>query len=251
MNAPFRKPSDQTGELTVPQQSINRVWQPSAYRVFLSHKSSVKNRTARLKEELAVYGITAFVAHRDIEPTKAWQTEIENALQTMDAFVALITKHFHESDWTDQEVGYALARGVPIIPVTLGHKPYGFLEKFQGLGCTWQEAPVEIAKLLIRQPLMLDAYIANLRNCKRFDDGNTLSNILPSINSLTPKQEKKLVEEFNSNYELKNSFGFNGRKVVPYGGGIPLLLKRLNGKTVTLNEDNDLRFVPSPRKQRS
>jgi hypothetical protein len=35
------------------------------------------------------------------------QNEIETALESMDAFVALLTENFHESLWTDQEVGYS------------------------------------------------------------------------------------------------------------------------------------------------
>ena len=63
--------------------------------------------------------MSCFVAHVDIHPTKEWQDEIESALSSMDGFVALLTDKFHESDWTDQEVGFALARGVPIIAVRL------------------------------------------------------------------------------------------------------------------------------------
>ena len=38
----------------------------------------------------------------------------------MDAFVALMTEGFHASDSHDEEVGFALARGVPVIAVQLG-----------------------------------------------------------------------------------------------------------------------------------
>jgi hypothetical protein len=41
----------------------------------------------RLKECLGAYGITGFVAHEDIEPSRVWQTEIERALFAMDALV--------------------------------------------------------------------------------------------------------------------------------------------------------------------
>src|ERR1017187_3416876 len=118
--------------------------------MFLSHKSEVKKETAILKDALRLFGIAAFVAHEDIHPTKEWQDEIENALATMDGFVALITSSFHESDWTDQEVGYALARSVPIIAVRLERDPYGFLAKFQALTANWESAPEGIVKLLIK-----------------------------------------------------------------------------------------------------
>jgi len=43
----------------------------------------------------------------------------------MDAFVALMTRSFHKSKWTDQEVGFAVCRGVPIIALRWGMDPYG------------------------------------------------------------------------------------------------------------------------------
>ena len=105
---------------TVTSDAATRVWGGSGFRLFLSHKSEVKKETAALKDRLALFGVSAFVAHEDIHPTREWQNEIENALHTMDAFAALLTHGFHDSDWTDQEVGFALALGVPVIAVGLG-----------------------------------------------------------------------------------------------------------------------------------
>ncbi len=74
--------------------ATERIWEPGRYRVFLSHKSQVKAETASLKDGLRPFGISSFVAHQDIHPTKAWQDEIENALVSMDAFVALLDGGF-------------------------------------------------------------------------------------------------------------------------------------------------------------
>jgi TIR domain len=147
-----------TNTRNVSPDAANRLWAEKHFRLFLSHKSEVKRDTAALKESLEKYGVAAFVAHEDILPTKAWQEEIENALATMDGFVALMTAGFHDSNWTDQEVGYALARGVPIVAVRLERDPYGFLGKFQGLATNWAGAPEEIVKLLIKNDRMLSAY---------------------------------------------------------------------------------------------
>ena len=124
-------------EHTVTVEEEARIWEQGCYRVFLSHKAEVKIEVAKLKDELGVYGISAFVAHKDIHPTREWQNEIENALNSMDALVALLTENFHDSNWTDQEVGFAFGRGVPIIAVRLGMDPYGFLGRFQALSCPW------------------------------------------------------------------------------------------------------------------
>jgi hypothetical protein len=196
----------------------------------------VKKNAARLKEQLALFGISAFVAHADIRPGEEWQAEIERALATMDAFVALLTSKFHDSKWTDQEVGYAFARRVPRIAVKLGTDPYGFIGKFQALACDWTEAPLGIVKFLIEQPRMVDAYINAVPNCGSFDDGNTLSQVLPWIEALTEEQVEKLVVAFNKNNQLQRSYGFNGTKSWKFGDGLAAHLTRLTEKEYLVKE---------------
>mgnify|MGYP001170222356 CR=1 FL=1 len=107
-------------------------WRPNTFNLFLSHLASFKKNTYLLKNSLNKYGISSFVAHEDIEPTKEWQIEIEKALFTMDALVAILMPGFKESNWTDQEIGAAIGRDVLIIPIRKGLDPYGFIAKYQG-----------------------------------------------------------------------------------------------------------------------
>ncbi len=198
----------------------NRIWDKDCFRVFLSHKAEIKKETSGLKDKLKLYGVSCFVAHEDIHPTKEWQNEIENALHTMDSFVALLTDGFHDSLWTDQEVGFAFGRGVPIISVKLGKDPYGFIGKFQALSCTWETAPTEIAKILIKKEPMLNAYINAVQNCQGYDNGNKLSELLPFIDKMPDNQIEKLVQAFNENREVHDSYGFNGKYPNYYGDGL-------------------------------
>lgn len=108
-------------------------WTPLHFRLFLSHLSAFKRTTQQLQLALKQFGISGFVAHADIKPTKAWQDEIEAGLRTMDALAALLMPGFKESSWADQEVGCAVGRDVPVIPVIKGLDPYGFISKFQGI----------------------------------------------------------------------------------------------------------------------
>ncbi|MFN4024982.1 MAG: toll/interleukin-1 receptor domain-containing protein [Hyphomonas sp.] len=80
------------------------------FRLFISHISKDKGIATRLKEALHAHHISGFVAHEDIHPTKAWQDEIERALNSMHAMVAVHTLGFSESVWTQQEIGFALGR---------------------------------------------------------------------------------------------------------------------------------------------
>ena len=111
----------------------SRFWEPNHFRLFLSHLSSFKATTARLRSSLRRFAISGFVAHEDIEPTEEWQDEIEAALFSMDALAALVTPNFAESKWADQEVGIAIGRGNLVIPIMREAVPHGFIGKFQGV----------------------------------------------------------------------------------------------------------------------
>ena len=117
----------------VPQGDGAHLWQEGCFRLFLTHISSAKKFVSAVKANLSPYAIDAFVAHEDIEPTREWEQEIEAALDTCDALVAFLTPDFHDSLWTDQEVGYCVRRRVLIIPVRMGMDPYGFLGRYQAL----------------------------------------------------------------------------------------------------------------------
>lgn len=208
------------GKRDVSTDAAKRIWGDGGFRLFLSHKASAKKETADLRDRIGLFGFAAFVAHEDIHPTKAWQDEIENALASMDGFIALMTQDFHDSDWTDQEVGYALARGVPILAVRLGLDPYGFIGKFQGVSTDWQNAAVDIAKVLVKHDRGFSAYVYALRRCPSWDSANTLAKALPSIEKLSAKQIDELVAAYNETSELRGGWGFNGTGSRAYGPGL-------------------------------
>jgi hypothetical protein len=218
------------GKRVVPADTTKRIWGEEGFRLFISHRNEVKKETGELKESLRQFGISCFVAHQDIHPTKAWQDEIENALASMDGFIALMTENFHDSDWTDQEVGFAFARDVPIIAVKLGKDPYGFIGKFQALSSTWATASEGIAKILINNERMFSFYLKELRKCLSWESGNNLAKILSGIAKLDSAQIDELIAAYNENRKLQESFGFNGNYVSQYGSGLVTHLNRLSSR---------------------
>jgi len=119
--------------LTPSEAETSHLWKKGFFKLFLSHLSQDKIRVHKLKDCLNAYGIDAFVAHDSIQPSREWQNEIELALRSMDSLAALFTPDFHKSVWCDQEIGWALGRGIPVIPLRLGTDPYGFAGKFQAI----------------------------------------------------------------------------------------------------------------------
>ena len=135
------------------------------FRLFVSHISEHKEAATRLKEALVPHAILGFVAHEDIHPTLAWQDEIERALHTMDAFVAVHTPGFKDSVWTQQEIGFALGRGTKVISFKMGEDPTGFIGKHQALARQGRSAEAiagEISSLLLDD----DRTAAKLRAAK-------------------------------------------------------------------------------------
>lgn len=134
-----------------------RNWQRTTdLRLFISHISLHKDKATRLKDCLAPHGISGFVAHEDIYPTLEWQSEIERALYAMDAFLAMHTPGFSQSYWTQQEIGFAVARGVKIISLKMGEDPTGFISKRQALprrNRTAEDVATDIGALLATDPL--------------------------------------------------------------------------------------------------
>lgn len=130
-------PSYRIGEdlSTIDQVSVDKIWgDADKLHVFISHKDNVKDRAHTLKKLLDSYGVKGFVAHDDIEEGDEWLKTIEKAIFSSDALIALLTKDFPDSNWTDQEVGIAFGRQIPIFPVKMGNsfEPYGFMGKIQG-----------------------------------------------------------------------------------------------------------------------
>jgi len=133
------------------------------FRLFISHISKDKAVAHRLREALAAYSIAGFVAHDDIEPTSAWEREIERALWTMDAMVAVLTVGFSKSNWCQQEVGIGLGRGSKIISFKWGEDPVGFIGKEQALprqNRTAEQIAAEIDRLLSKDPRTADRLAA-------------------------------------------------------------------------------------------
>lgn len=137
-----------------------RNWQGTeALRLFISHVAKEKVKATRLKDCLAQYSILGFVAHEDIHPTLEWQTEIERALHTMDAFVSIHTSGFSQSYWTQQEIGFAVGKGIKVISLRMGEDPTGFISKQQALSRGNKRAEDiarEIDQLLAEDPRTRD-----------------------------------------------------------------------------------------------
>ena len=146
-----------------------------------------------LKDELQHLGMSAFVAHNDIQPSREWQDEIRMALSSMHMLVTLLTDEFRGSNWTDQEVGFALGLGIPALPVKVSIDPYGFLRSIQAVSGTagsrqWAVATLNAAfEQSELKERATDAFIGAVSKSRGFAETDTLfETYLPKIKAISP-----------------------------------------------------------------
>ncbi len=100
---------------------------------FISYSHVDRVRATEVKRVLGALGVDAFMAHEDIYISQQWRDRILGELREMEVFVPLLSPQFKNSEWTGQEVGFAMSRpDVLVIPASLdGTIPGGFLNALQ------------------------------------------------------------------------------------------------------------------------
>lgn len=200
-------------------------WKDGYVKMFVSHLSSNRERMSAMKLSLANWGISAFIAHEDIEASREWRDEVEAGLESMDILVAVVEPGFKESDWCVQEVGYALGRKIDIIPLRAGLDPFGFFGKYQGIqikGKYPEKVANEIAQTLLKKPQHRNMLLQSMSKAfatLQSKNKTELITLLDSWSMISDQQLKVLLEqaslsEFERN-SLKNIIGRVGAFKLP------------------------------------
>lgn len=195
------------------EAAVDKLWKPGFLRVFLSHKAQHKSVASAFKTEMDRFGASCFVAHEDVEPTKQWQAEIERALFSMDVLVALMTPDFADSNWTDQEVGIAIGRSIPVIPIRMGTDPYGFIGKIQALP-GGNKAPPLLAKdayslLWTVPPLearLAETLVTKFERAENYYQANDLMDYIEKIERASPALIERLEAAPKQNGQVDGAF---------------------------------------------
>lgn len=191
-------------------------WQKGMLRVFLSHLAKEQVFAQELQQALKWYGISGFVAHNDIQPTAEWEEEIRIALSTCDSLVALLHPDFHLSDWTDQEIGFAMGRSVPVFAVSFDHEPYGFIQRFQAFKAKSSGA---LARDLFdayrrhnqTQHRMGQILVQLFEDSGSFDQARERIGFLEEISSWEPGYAGRIRSAVQHNLQVASSWGVAGR----------------------------------------
>lgn len=197
------------------KDEIITFWEKGHFKLFISHIVKHKIKASQLQQGLKIYGISSFVAHEDIEPSREWQVEIEKALYSMDGLVALLTEGFNESKWCDQEVGAAIGRDVLIIPIKKEINPYGFIGKFQAIqpkNKTVQQVSEEVFNVIVNHKKtrnkMLEIFTNLISISTHIDLSIKQIGILEKIENLPIELLEQMIKDINNNETLSTSKDF-------------------------------------------
>jgi len=193
-------------------------WRTGYVRLFLSHLSDHRVYAAELQARLLPYGISAFVAHNDIEATKEWEAEIQSALASCDVLLALLHPGFHQSNWTDQEIGFAMGRYLPVFSVRLGQDPYGFIGRFQAFD-GGRKHPTDLARELVEclkthkqtRHLMANALVTLFEESGSFADAKERIGHLEKIDYWSNSFSERLRNAVEANPQIDGAWGVADR----------------------------------------
>lgn len=193
-------------------------WKSGEIRLFISHRDKHKQKVKILANELEKYGISAFVAHDTIQPMKIWQEEIMKGLQTMEVMLTFITDDFADSCWTNQEIGFALGRGIPIISLKLQDEdPSGFMSIKQAVRGDLENSLESVSQIyqfiveLIGEERCKSVLIEKFLTSKSWKETKKLFDFMDQrIKNLSNNEAKQIIDGFPNNTQLCDSFYLRG-----------------------------------------
>lgn len=186
-------------------------------RVFISYDSEDKILAGRLKFQLESFGLEVFVAHDDISPSTEWQEVILQNIDSTDIFLPVITEHFKESKWTDQETGIAFSKAKLVIPLSVdGSMPYGFIGRFQALKLRTESLPLfvsscdEVVSTIMKNeryfPALTDSLIKRLPGVYSFENAARVFRILKNTDSFSDRQINEIIKCSSQNGQIHHSW---------------------------------------------
>ena len=181
-------------------------------KVFFSYSTNDKETVGDLKTVLESMGFEVFLAHEDLEPCVEWQEEIKKNLSNCDIFIPLLTNSFKESEWTNQEIGIAIATDKFIIPMQVDFPPYGFIGKIQSLRIA--EYSLDTAKEIVRVIRnnsrfgedMNNFIVYAFANSKNRVQANDRARLLEEIWDFKPEQIRQIISAIKENTIIRSAY---------------------------------------------
>ncbi len=186
-------------------------------KVFISHHNSQKASASQLKTMLDEVGCTAFVAHEDIKPTQEWAKVITTELHAMDVLIGLGGEKFNQSAWCQQEIGWAMGRGIPAYMINAENNapPQGFIGQLQAFRTKGDTAESrrkifidELITVLSTEPSVHVKLRKNLVGClgtsKSYQHTDAIIGHLQKFKEYDDEDRVSVITTYNTNHQVRD-----------------------------------------------
>jgi hypothetical protein len=118
--------------------------------VYVSHAAADLELVQDLFSTVKNFPFGVHVALEELGSGRS-RTRLEGRLANSDLVVAVLTEAEADDTWVNQEIGYAVARGIPVLPVRdEGVRDRGFVSDVEGVTIDRDDLPATIFDLLGR-----------------------------------------------------------------------------------------------------
>ncbi|WP_049920990.1 toll/interleukin-1 receptor domain-containing protein [Halopiger djelfimassiliensis] len=119
-------------------------------QVFVSHAPGDLELVQELFSTVKNFPFGVHIALEEVESGRS-RKRLEGRLANSDIVVAVLTDRASNSQWVNQETGYALAKGIPVLPLYDDeHHRGGFISDVEGVKIDRENPSVTIFNLLCR-----------------------------------------------------------------------------------------------------
>lgn len=182
--------------------------------VFLSYHTNQKVISKTIKEKLEEIGFQVFMAPDDIHGGSKFLSVMYDKIKSCQIFLALISKDYPTSEYSDHEVGIALGFEKPVLPICIdGQIPYGFLREYHcvcsadmNIEQKIQEIADTIMTLTDTGKEYMDLLIHNLENAGSFVDANHWAKKLSKYSVFTSEHIARIADARLNNSQIYGSF---------------------------------------------
>ncbi len=96
------------------------------YRIFISYTRADRACVEKLDDYLQHAGFQPLWDDK-LRVGEGFTPQIQDLISHSHLFMAFVTKNSNKRGWVQQEIGYALANNIPVLPVTIGTDPVGII----------------------------------------------------------------------------------------------------------------------------
>lgn len=119
-------------------------------QVFVSHAPADLELVQELFSTVKNFPFGVHIALEEVESGRS-RKRLEGRLANSDVVVAVLTEHAETSSWINQEIGYALAKGIPVLPLYEDERMCGgFITDVEGVTIDRENPSFTVFNLLCR-----------------------------------------------------------------------------------------------------